>query len=400
MRTRGSTGAWSSVLAFVAAAAAAALALPSAAADPASPTDADVGKDARREAAAYCDSAVFKKECRATWQKAREAINEIDKVFPIAISEGKAIVVVAALDLSHKYPDEKYWKDNLGDDVTDPGTSAAVDLSTVVEWREVTRADRKLIVGQLHGFMKVGAGGYLLDLPGQGSVKYQVYIVDPGTYRLARISYPLLRATPRDFARGAASHSSSVARASLVRQTFTETRIESQWFPDDYRTIPAQETCNLWYKGACTDRVYVPEQRQLTRRAGYYDVPVDVAVPGLDAVVDVPRGFAEFTVSAGESVVIDGYFPQPPHLQLAAGGCAEAAAGPLVCEIASLDLVHFPAVVDDVRRYGFSAEGFPRLGNILAGLKHRKLVTAARKVGQTPIGSLHRITAPEDSTHD
>jgi hypothetical protein len=397
MSTRESSRALWNVLAT---AAIVALALPSAAADPAGPTDADVRNDARREAAAYCDSAVFKKECRKAWEKAREAINEIDKVFPIAISEGKAIVVVATLDLSHKYPDESSWKDNLGDDVTDPGTSAAVDLSTVVEWREVTRADRKLIVGQLHRFMQVGAGGYLLDLPGQGPVKYQVYIVDPGTYRLARISYPLLRATPRDFARGAASHSSSVAHASLVRQTFTETRIESKWFPDDYRTIPAQETCNLWYKGVCTDRVYVPEQRQLARRAGYYDVPVDVAVPGLDVVLDVPRGFAEFTVSAGESVVIDGYFPQPPHLQLAAGGCAEAGARMLVCEVSSLDLVHFPAAVADVRRYGYADEGFPRLGKILASLKRRDLVTAARQAGQAPIGSLHRITAPEGSTHD
>lgn len=400
MRTRGSGSTWSSVLAIVAAVAAAAFAVPSAAADPANPTDADVRKDARREAAAYCDSVVFKKECRATWQKAREAINEIDKVFPIAISEGKAIVVVATLDLSHKYPDEKSWKDNLGDDVTDPGTSAAVDLSTVVEWREVTRADRKIIVGQLHRFMNVGPGGYLLDLPGQGPVKYQVYIVDPGTYRLARISYPLPRAAPRDFARGAASRSSTAAHASLVRQTFTETRIESKWFPDDYRTIPAQETCNLWYKGACTDRVYVPEQRQLARRAGYYDVPVDVAVPGLDVVVDVPRGFAEFTVSAGESVVIDGYFPQPPHVQLAARGCAEAGAGPLVCEIASLDLVLFPAVVDDVRRYGYAAEGFPRLGKILASVKRIDLVTAARQVGSTPVGPVYRISKLEGSGND
>jgi hypothetical protein len=62
--------------------------------------------------------------------------------------------------------------------------------------------------------------------------------------------------------------------------------------------------------------------------------------------------------------------------------------------------VHFPAVVDDVRRYGFSAEGFPRLGKILAGVKYRKLVTAARKAGQSPIGSLHRITAPEGLPYD
>jgi hypothetical protein len=379
---------------------AAILAVPSVAKDSDVPSDAEFKQGARRESAAYCDSAVFKKECRQARERAHEAINEIDKVFPVAISAGKAIVVVATLDLSHKYPDRQSWKDNLGDEVTDPGASAAVELGTLLEWRDVQRSDRKLLVGELRRFMEVGAGGYMLDLPGQGPVKYQVYIVDPGTYRLARISYPMPRARPRDIARGAAIKSSPVGTASLARETFMETRIESRWLPDSYNTIPAQEVCNLWYKGVCTDRTYVPETRQLARRAGYYDVPVDVAVPGLAIVVDVPRGFAVFRVGAGESVVIDGYFPQPPHWQLAADGCSEAGADTLLCEIAALDLVHLPAELDDIRGYGYAGEGFPRLGKILWGVQHRALETTATEAGQTPVGHSHRLTAVEGTAHE
>jgi hypothetical protein len=358
------------------------------------PSDKEVKELAKRRAAEECKNAIFKKDCRKAEAQTLQAANEIDKIFPLALKEGKAVVVIATLDMGYKYPDAPSWENNRADHVTDTGTSVAVELGTTVEWRNIAQSDKKLIVGEGRPFAKVGGSGFLLELPGKGPVKYQVYIVDPGTYRLSRITHPMPR-TSLPVADGTASIDKSyVGSIDLTETIFNETKFESQWFNEQWSTRPPYQECAVVHVTAgCVELRWVYGEEYISREAGYYDVSVAVPAPGLNVDIGINGEFASFSVQASEAIVVDGFFPQPPNTRFSTADCEKSDAKSMVCDIEAVDLLYLQASADVLHSHDYSTIGMPRFNQILGKAQLRPLDVKARPVSKSGLGAIYQLAA-------
>jgi hypothetical protein len=358
------------------------------------PSDKEVKELAKRRAAEECKNAIFKKDCRKAEAQTLQAANEIDKIFPLALQEGKAIVAIATLDMGYKYPDGPSWENNRADHVTDTGTSVAVELGTTVEWRNIAQSDIKLIVGQERPFAKVGRSGFLLELPGKGPVKYQVYIVDPGTYRLSRITHPMPRTSLPADGGTASTEKAYVGTIDLSETTFNETRTESRWSDAIWSTRPPYQECAAVHvTGGCVELRWVYGEEYISREAGYYDVSVAVPTPGLDVDIGINSEFASFSVEAGEAIVVDGFFPQPPNTHFSTTDCEKSDAKSMICDIESVDLLYLPAASDVLNSHDYSTIGMPRFNQILRQAQLRPLDIKARPVSKGELGTIYQLAA-------
>ena len=356
------------------------------------PSDKEVVELSKRRAVAECKDAIFKKDCRKAEAQTMQAANEIDKIFPLALKEGKAIVAIATLDMGYKYPDAPSWENNRADHVTDTGTSVAVELGTTVEWRNIAQSDKKLIVGEGRPFTNVGGSGFLLELPGKGPVKYQVYVIDPGTYRLSRITHPMPRSTLPVADGTAYVDKTYVGSIDLTETIFNETKFESQWFNEQWSTRPPYQECAAVHVTAgCVELRWVYGEEYISREAGYYDVSVAVPTPGLNVDIGISGEFAAFSVQAGEAIVIDGFFPQPPNTSFSTADCEKADAKSMVCDIEAVDLLYLPASAEVLHGHDYSAIGMPRFNQILRKAQLRPLDIKARPVSKGGLGTIYQL---------
>jgi hypothetical protein len=358
------------------------------------PSDKEVKELAKRRAAEECKNAIFKKDCRKAETQSLQAANEIDKIFPLAFQEGKAIVAIASLNMSYKYPDGPSWENNRADHVTDTGTSVAVEQGTAVEWRNIAQSDKKLIVGEERPLSKVGGSGFLLELPGDGPVKYQVYIVDPGTYRLSRITHPMPRTSLPADGGTAPVEKSYVGTVGLRETIFNETKFESQWFNEQWSTRPPYQECAVVHVTAgCVELRWVYGEEYISREAGYYDVSVAVPTPGLDVDIGITGEFASFSVEAGEAIVVDGFFPQPPNTRFSTADCEKSGSKSMICDIEAVDLLYLPASADVLHSHDYSTDGMPRFNQILRQAQLRPLDIKARPVSKGELGTIYQLAA-------
>ncbi len=322
-------------------------------------------------------------------RSAKATVEEFDKVFPLAIKDGKAIVVVAVPNISRKYPSPFDWANAMADDVTDSSAAAAIDDSMVLEWRNTADPAKRLLIGRHQSVREIGGTGYFLEIGGSGKSAYLIYVIDPGTYRLSRVSHLQPRTPPPtkgQFTKNArAAHPVGTIR--FDRQNFTETRIEDVWHEAEYWIEPRHQECSaITVHGGCVEYAWVPETRTLTKPAGYYPAPVPVQVPGGKVMIGITSDFASFQAGAGEVLVLDGFWSEPPATTFADADCQYSGNQSVMCDVSEIALVRSQATPSDVQGYNYKLAGYPRLGAILAKAVYRPLDIKARKIGEAKMG--------------
>lgn len=316
-----------------------------------------------------------------------------DRFFPVALEDGKAIVIMAGPGLAQRYPDCDAMLDELADDVTDSGTSAAIANSMAVEWVNVDDPSKLIMVGNQIFFSDFGAAGALFAFSGSGAYDYAIYVLDPGVYRLSSISYPFPR-TELSTGHGTevASAGAPIGEARIVGTNRNEMKVEQVWSNGSSRTVGASEQCLWWYKGGCTQSVYTPEHKVLDRAPGYYPMRVPTPVPALDVSLRIDAPVASFEVAAGEIVMVDGIFTDPIDGEIGVSQCRKGSSMH-VCSLQSLGIERTMAPIEDLRAHDLAKDGFPQLGKLVRNIRYRPLTISAAEAGKGKFGPRLRVAA-------
>lgn len=321
------------------------------------------------------------------------ARRKTDRLFPTALRDGKAIVIMAGPGLAQRYPDCDAMLDELADDVTDRGTSAAIANSMAVEWVNVDDPGKLIMAGNQIFSTDFGFAGAFYAFSGSGSYDYAIYVLDPGVYRLGSISYPLPRT---DLSKG---HGAEVARAGdpigearIVGTSRNEMKVEQVWSNGSSRTVGASEQCLWWYKGVCTQSVYTPEQKVMDRAPGYYPTRVPTPVPALDVSLRIDVPVASFEVAAGEIVMVDGIFTDPVDNEIGVGQCRKGSTMH-VCSLQALGLERTMAPMEDLKAHDLAKDGFPQLGKLVSNIRYRPMTISAAEAGRGRFGPRLRVAA-------
>lgn len=344
------------------------------------------------QAAAAEKPAKLSKEERKDLERDRKYRDSIDRVIEKAQKDGKTILIVGTLGLKNKYPTDASLHDSLADQVTDTGTSAAIDLSMAVEWTHAEDPGLMVAVGQKLTSSAIGPFGFYYRFEGR-EADYLVYIVEPGTYFLRNIGYPKPRST---FNKGhgtvAGRGTASVGQLRQVATNILEAEQTMVFLNAASTTVAASEQCNWWYKGVCTQSVYTPEHTKQTRAAGLYPKTDYLPIPALDVSIKFEDDIASFEAGPGEVVLVDGIFAEPLDTQMAVSGCRNGESMQ-VCTLQSVDLTLAAASVDELRAYDFAAAHFPRLGKLVGSIQHRQLQINATSLGKVKFGERYRVSA-------
>lgn len=315
----------------------------------------------------------------------------LDKIFEALHQKGKAIVIVATPAMKLKYPTEAVLDDNLADEVTDSGTSAAIDYSMVAEWNNIAEPGQTIAVSQNLAFGQIGPSGYFYRFEGK-KVDYLVYVIEAGTYSLHKISYPKPR-TKLNPARGSNADGGSAAVGELrqIASNMLEAEQVSVFLNAATTTVAASEQCNWWYKGVCTQSVYTPEHKKQTRAAGFYPKTEYLPIPALDVSITFKAEVASFRAAAREILLIDGLAPEPLETEMTTGQC-RSGESIQVCPLHAIDLTRAKGSVEEVRGTDFTAELFPRLGKLVSNIQYRPLTMTGAAFGDSRFGERYRIS--------
>ena len=320
----------------------------------------------------------------------RKNRHKVDKAIENLYSNGRAIVIVTALGIDYKYPTEAILDDNLADEVTDSGISAAVDISMAIEWINDSDPESMLIVTQKGFVGGIGLGGWFLTQR-IGNSDYMIYVVEPGTYSLSKISYPRPRTNLGD-GHGIVSASGRAAIGELrqVASKMFEAEQTMVFLNAATATVAASEQCNWWYKGVCTQSVYTPEHTKQVRAAGFYPRTEYLPTSAIDIGIKFNNDIASFHVKAGEVILVDGLFPEPLDADMGVDKC-RGGQSIQVCALHSIELVRAAGSVEQLRAFDFSAKFYPRLARLIAGAQSRPLKLRGTPSGESKFGARYRI---------
>lgn len=302
--------------------------------------------------------------------------NEQDEMLAQFKRAGKAILVVPTASLDSLHTDF-----NNNDSIAD-----FLRLrSGTTEWTNTSRPSSMIKVGYdtknrgdeddpTHAYFQVVFGRTM----------YMIYLVDPGHYSISGVSYNLPR-TPGFETPGARTLSSSpLGHAMLKSFTIDEFKRGQKWEDPSYRNATVQEDyctsrrvvnneCTSWgtssydVKQQTSAGGWTPSIEQQTREARAVDVTLD-------------KAFAAFDIAAGEVILIDGFFAEPPAATFKQNSCKQADQQQMRCELQQLSLVQLPGELEGVRQADNPADwGLPKLAQTLKGLTYRPLQIKARE---------------------
>lgn len=323
---------------------------------------------------------------------ARAEREDIDNRLVLAHQNGKAIVIMAALNYRHKYPDDIVEDMHLADQGSDIDGAAMIDRKAAVEWQGEPGRGSRFVVSEGRNPPPPGANGPIHRFSA-GAVTYHVFIVEPGRYRLSAVRHPMPRTTlpERGNAARPASSGNRLGTISLEAVAFNEMRIEKQWQGEQWRDVEPYQECAATYGGGCVEYRWVFGERELVQPAGYYDTLVNVPVPGLNIAIDLTEHFASFEVAPRQTIIVDGFYPDPPSADFDLPDCADQQPKRWVCRMSALALVQAAASEADVRGFDFATSGFPRLAALIADARYRPLDLSAKPIGKLKEATVYRL---------
>lgn len=311
-----------------------------------------------------------------------------DELFANAKSAGKVILVVPTASLDSLNID---FKNN-------DSTMEFLKLrSAVTDWTNTRDPSSAFKVGYDTKTTDIGTeqGSYFQVVFGR--TLYKIYLINPGHYSITGLSYDLPRtpafATPGD--RG--SKLSAMGYATFEPKSFREYDRGQKWEDATYRTETVeQKVCTQVrvVNGECT---YVDTQsydvKQQTGSAGWRESITQRDVEGRTVTAHLSKEFATFDVAAGEVVLIDGFFADPPSINYDAGSCKQTQQRQMRCELNQVKMVKILGEVDQVLHAQNPADyGFPKMAGVLKQLTYRPIKVQARKVsGQSAWGPTYSL---------
>jgi hypothetical protein len=323
---------------------------------------------------------------------ARDEREDIDNRLALAHQSGKAIVIMAALNFRHKYPNDIVEDMHLADQGSDIDGAAMIDRKALVEWRSDQSQGARLVVSEGRPPPGSDASGSIHRFS-VGAVTYHIFITEPGRYRLSAVRHPMPRTTlpDRATAAGRAAADGRLGTISLEVVAFNEMRVEQQWQPEQWRDVEPYQECAATYGGGCVEYRWVFGERELVQPAGYYDTLVNVPVPGLNIAIDLKEHFASFEVAPRQTIIVDGFYPDPPSADFDLPDCADQQPKRWVCRMSALALVQAAASESDVRAFDFATSGFPRLAALIADARYRPLDLSAKPIGKLKEATVYRL---------
>jgi hypothetical protein len=321
----------------------------------------------------------------------RKNRGKADEIIEAAHRQGVAILVVATLSMDYKYPSPAILNDNLADEVTDKGSSAAIEYSMAAEWVNVANPDSVVVVAQHVSLYEIGASGWVYRQR-IGNNDYLIFAVEPGTYSLSKISYPRPRSKlGAGYAIASGTGAASIGELRQVASSMFEAEQTMVYRDAVTTTVEASEECNWWYKGVCTQPVYTPEHTEQTSAAGYYPQTDYLPTPAIDVGIKLTGDVASFQVEAGEVILVDGLFPQPLDTDMGVADCRNGESMH-VCALKSLELIRAKGSVEQLRAFDFAAKLYPRLGGLMANAQYRSLKLNATTFGESKFGERYRFS--------
>jgi hypothetical protein len=321
----------------------------------------------------------------------RKNREKADQIIETLYNQGRAILIVATLGIDFKYPTEALLDDNLADEVTDKGRSAAVEYSMAMEWVNVTDPESMVVIAQNVSLQQIGPPGWFYRHK-IGNNDYLVFVVEPGTYSLSKISYPRPRSRLGEGQFIASGHrTAAIGELRQVASSMLEAEETMVYRDAITTTVAGSEECNWWYKGVCTQSVYTPEYTEQTRAAGYYPMTNYLPIPATDVGIKFTDEVASFQVEAGEVILVDGLFPQPLDTDMGVDDCRRGESME-VCALQSMELVRAKGSVEQLRAFDFAAVFYPRLGKLVSGVQHRQLKLNGTPLGESKFGERYRFS--------
>ncbi|WP_236712101.1 hypothetical protein [Pseudomonas sp. EpS/L25] len=311
-----------------------------------------------------------------------------DDLFANAKSAGKVILVVPTASLDSLNVD---FKNN-------DSTMEFLKLrSAVTDWTNTRDPSSVFKVGYDTQTTDIGTeqGSYFQVVFGR--TLYKIYLINPGQYSISGLTYDLPRtpafATPGD--RG--SRPSALGYATFEPKSFREYDRGQKWEDATYRTETVeQKVCTQVrvVNGECT---YVDTQsydvKRQTSAAGWRESITQRDVEGRTVTVHLSKEFATFDATAGEVVLIDGFFADPPSINYDTESCKQTQQHQMRCELEQVKMVKILGEVDQVLHAQDPADyGYPKMAKILKQLAYRPLKVQARKVsGQSAWGPTYSL---------
>ncbi|WP_296260330.1 MULTISPECIES: hypothetical protein [unclassified Pseudomonas] len=297
----------------------------------------------------------------------------VDQLFANARAAGKAIVVTTTASLDTLQFD---FKNN------DSAAEFAKLRSANVLWRNAANPDQALNVGYDTDINRDPKGSYFQN--GFGRAIYKIYLVDPGHYSLDTITYNLPRIPPNEPLGEPPIYPSSLGFAILSPFKLDEFDHGQAWHDATYESTTHHESVCI--------QVMMPENRciswgdssynveQQTSNAGWRDTTEKREVRGRAVSITLNRPFATFDVAAGEAIMIDGFYPEPPSSGLKPGSCQQATDTSMRCELSETKLAKIPAKVADFNQSVHPAQyGLPGVAAALVGIVYRPVSIMAKK---------------------
>lgn len=306
-------------------------------------------------------------------------------------SAGKAILVVPSVSLDSLHTD---FQNN---------DSIARFLrlrSGTTEWTNTSRPTSTFKVGYdaknrgdeddpKHAYFQVVFGQKL----------YMIYLVDPGHYSISGVSYNLPRTRGFESPGSRNISASPVGHAMLKSFTIDEFELGKKWQDATYRNETVQEEycterrvvnneCTSWGKSSY-------DVKKQTSDAGWVPSVKQNTVEARSVKVELEKEFASFDIGAGEVILIDGFFAEPPAATFIDKSCKQVDQDQMRCELKQVSLVQMLGELEEVRKADNPAEwGMPKLAESLKGLTYRPIQIKAHEVqGDSAWGPTYALKA-------
>ncbi|SCW99397.1 MULTISPECIES: hypothetical protein [unclassified Pseudomonas] len=313
-----------------------------------------------------------------------------DQLFADAKSTGKVVLVVPTASL-----------DSLNTDFqNNDSTMEFLKLrSAVTEWTNTQDSTAQFKVGYDTQKTAIGSpqGSYFQVVFGR--TLYKIYLIDPGHYTISGVSYDVPRTSAYEPPGDHGIRASSLGYITLSPKSFAEYDRGERWEDASYTTDTVQEercTAVRVVNGECVSTgKYSYEVQRQTSPAGWRKTIQQRDVEGRTVSAHLSKDFASFDVAAGEVVLIDGFFADPPSFEYKEGSCRQTQQSQMRCELQQVRLVKLIAEVDQVLQVLNAADyGFPKMAEVLKQLTYRPLKVLAKKsTGHSTWGPVYSVQA-------
>lgn len=311
-----------------------------------------------------------------------------DELFANAKLAGKVVLVVPTASLDSLNVD---FKNN-------DSTMDFLKLrSAVTEWTNTRASSSVFKVGYDTLSENIGTeqGSYFQVVFGR--TLYKIYLINPGHYSITGLSYDLPRTPAYETPGERGFRPSALGYVTFEPKSFREYDRGQKWEDATYRTETVEQSVCTQVRvvnGECT---YVDKQtydvKRQTGAAGWRESIQQRNVEGRTVTAHLTKEFATFDVAAGEVVLIDGFFPDPPSINYEPGSCKQTQQSQMRCELKQVKMVKILGEVNQVLHAQNPADyGFPKMAEVLKQLTYRPIKVQAQKTpGQSSWGPTYLL---------